>query len=290
MFILWNQDLRIRELEEGLLNLREEFQEVKKDLEDRDRILEAKKKEIENQLLLQDFNSSSFLLDRTGERLLNVNIKSLCKKKDNWWRKLILWDYIFSGRIWKSRCMFTHACGYKFLISMEFSIKKAIRNKMFLVMSAFIIIGIVVGVYCGWVNWFWFLFGAICGSVLGYLIGVVVPLIFFCFCCVNRELFANIEFVQGEYDDNLRWPAKAEFTLEIQHPHWGKRDLHTMSYNWRRPNGHCLRTQLIPILNKRDLFKFSNSLNLSFNVRVRSYWVKIASTFNAKHFRHLIEF
>ncbi len=264
--------MRIRELEEGLLNLREEFQEVKKDLEDRDRILEAKRKEleekIENQLLLQDFNSSSFLLDRTKERLLNVNIQSLCKKKDNWWRKLILWDYISSGPIWKSRCMFTHACGYKFLISMEFSIKKAIRNIMIWVMFAFIIIGFVVGMYCGWDNWF--LFGAICGSVLGYLIGVMVTHIFFC-CCVNRELFANIEFVQGEYDDNLSWPANAEFTLEIQHPHWGKRDLHTMIYNWRRPNGRCFITQLIPILNEQDLFKFSNSLNLSFNVRVRSY-------------------
>ena len=51
----------------------------------------------------------------------------------------------------------------------------------------------------------------------------------------EKAICVDLWAMPGEYDRQLKWPAKASFTLEQLHQHRGENEKHTIHREWRKP-------------------------------------------------------
>ena len=114
--------------------------------------------------------------------------------------------------------MYTHLGGYKFFIDIQY-----------------IYLGFAIGAAVGTTT-----VGAAVGFAVGAAFGVVIrggtatgaidavsnP---------NRYLKVSVHIIQGEYDDELKWPARASFTIEIINQRGGENQSCTIKINCNKP-------------------------------------------------------
>lgn len=179
-------------------NSRQQIQELKD---------EAKEQEMKLKEQLEDvFNSRSI-----GYFEVN-NLRSLINETSKW--------AVFSkSRFRNSSFMYTHICGYKFFIRIKCS-----WNECYVRLG-----GVASATTIGAC-----LYGPI-GAGIGACAGLVGATIL-TRISQYKVLYASMQLVQGEYDDDLKWPVKASFTIEIVNKRGGKNASCTITRQWDRPH------------------------------------------------------
>ena len=198
--------LKQQELEEKNRKYETEKQELERNSRQQIQELkdEAKKQEMKLKEQFEEvFNSRS--------RIFEVNnLRSLINETSKW--------AVFSkSRFRNSSFMYTHVCGYKFFIRIKCSWNEC-YVRLGGVASATTIGACVYGPIGACIG-----LGA-CAGLVGARIGQ------------SKVLYASMQLVQGEYDDDLKWPVKATFTIEIVNKRGGKNASCTITRKWDQPH------------------------------------------------------
>ena len=124
-------------------------------------------------------------------------------------------------RGWKSPVMYTHVGGYKFFIDIQYTDLELSPGAG--------AIGAAVGAAVGGVTVATTI-GAAIGTVVGGVTGAIDAV-----SNPSRYLKVSVHIIQGEYDDELKWPARASFTIEIINQRGGENQACTIKINCNKP-------------------------------------------------------
>ena len=226
-----------------LLNLEQKLEEQEgklrmlslkqQELEEKNRKYETEKQELEKnsrqqiQELKAEVKKQEMKFEKQFEEVFNcsrcigyfevINLRSLIIETSKW--------AVFSkSRFRNSSFMYTHVCGYKFFIRIKCSWNECSWNECYVrlggVASATTIGACIYGPI-----------GAGIGACAGLVGATILTRI-----TRGKVLYASMQLVQGEYDDDLKWPVKATFTIEIVNKRGGKNASCTITRKWDRPH------------------------------------------------------
>ena len=228
---LLNLEQKLEELEEKLRMLSLKQQE----LEEKNRKYETEKQELErnSQQQIQELKDEAKMQEmkfkKQFEKVFNCS-RSIGYFEANNLRSLISETKkcaVYSkSRFQNSSFMYTHVCGYKFFIRIKCSWNECSWNECYVRLGGVASLAAAAGAYiCGPI-------GACIGAYagLGACAGLVVARI-----GQYKLLYASMQLVQGEYDDDLKWPVKASFTIEIVNKSGGENASYTITRQWERP-------------------------------------------------------
>ena len=219
-----------------LLNLEQKLEEQdgklrmlslkQQELEEKNRKYETEKQELERnsrqqiQELKDEVKKQEMKFKKQFEEVFNCS-RSIGYFEVNNFRSLIKettkWAVYSESQFRDSSFMYTHVCGYKFFIRIK------CRSECYVRLG-----GVASAATIGAC-----LYGPI-GAGIGACAGLVGATIL-TRISQDEVLYASMKFVQGEYDDDLKWPVKATFTIEIVNKRGGKNASYTITRKWERP-------------------------------------------------------
>ena len=89
----------------------------------------------------------------------------------------------------------------------------------------------------------------------------------------GKSIYVDLWFMLGEFDDQLKWPAKAKFTIELINQQGGQNESSICQAVWNKPiyidNSVSVKPLGHGFLDHINLWLFLNNDTLSFNVCVK---------------------